>query len=108
MLNTTKITIICLALIISMQDGNAGGRDVVILTSKDAISDVVTIKQPDILKEASMQKTKTIILKGIDEQVHYEFAIMCRQLRTSMKDRMLYLITRDIMNHKNKTEDATP
>lgn len=55
-----------------------------------------------------MQKTKTIILKGIDEQVHYEFAIMCRQLRTSMKDRMLYLITRDIMNHKNKTEDATP
>ncbi|MFA5340335.1 MAG: hypothetical protein WC332_01020 [Clostridia bacterium] len=49
-----------------------------------------------------MEKNKNMILRGIPEELHYEFAILSRQLRTSMKQLILQLMERAVNEHKGK------
>jgi hypothetical protein len=38
----------------------------------------------------------------VPEEQHFQFAILCRQKRQTMKDRLLYLVSRDIEQHKKE------
>jgi len=48
----------------------------------------------------NMEKKKDIIIKGISEELHYQFALMCKRLRTTMKQRLVDLITKDLNDNK--------
>jgi len=47
-----------------------------------------------------MEKKKDIIIKGISEELHYQFSLMCKRLRTTMKQRLVDLITKDLNDNK--------
>lgn len=47
---------------------------------------------------------KNIILKDVPEELHYQFMILTRQLRQTMKSRIMFLMTRDVTDHQNKVE----
>lgn len=59
-----------------------------------------TMKKIDYDSTENMEKKKDIIIKNISEELHYQFALMCKRLRTTMKQRLVDLITKDLNDNK--------
>jgi dihydropteroate synthase len=48
---------------------------------------------------------KNIILKDVPEELHYQFNIMCRQQRKTMKGKIVELMGTSIREHKKQEKD---
>jgi hypothetical protein len=82
---------------IDLDSMNNNIENLQILTPKQHV-DLHKKQRP--IKRRLYNDDKDIIVKGINEQIHYQFALMCKRLRTTMKQRLVDLITKDLNDNK--------